>query len=542
MLTKIPGIYKKLSRAQWVGIFLAVSALSCGLLLVSCSAWFITATALTGLGIIGLQGYNIFLPSSVIRFLALARPVNKYFENRYTHRVTLDKLSLARAWVFDKILMFKKAELVKFRSSRLLSELINDLEDMDQLYQAVILPWITAAILFLLAGSVAYFLLPTVAVLLAGLFSIAGVIIPYLSFRATTGPEEESLLIRRQAHIDIMTWLRGFRDLRQFGLLNGNRMLIESKLVCEQYIRSASKMKLASWQLLQQFILQLGLIAIIFLAEKQRGQIEMTTIVLIVVTWLALAEILYLLPAAAQQLSRTNWSGNSLAEWDKTKDTTLAENLSLPAIYDLEVKNVNVAYKGRDVLTDFNFKFQAGLITAVTGCNGSGKTTLLDMLSGLRCPDSGIAGINGKAAHFFNPEQLNNHIAYMEQHATLFNVSLFENIALARTDATEREVKDAAIRAGLGPEILHNPQFLYNIAGESGKNISGGQSRMIALARIILKDSPVLLLDEPTEGLDTKSEANFIKLLTSWKGKKTVIIVTHKRSLILLADCQCHLD
>jgi len=164
------------------------------------------------------------------------------------------------------------------------------------------------------------------------------------------------------------------------------------------------------------------------------------------------------------------------------------------------------------------------------------------MLSGLRCPDSGIAAINGKAAHIFNSEQLNNHIAYMEQHATLFNVSLFENIALARTDATEREVKDAAIRAGLGPEILHNPQFLYNIAGESGKNISGGQSRMIALARIILKDSPVLLLDEPTEGLDTKSEANFIKLLTSWRGKKTVIIVTHKRSLILLADCQCHLD
>ena len=107
---------------------------------------------------------------------------------------------------------------------------------------------------------------------------------------------------------------------------------------------------------------------------------------------------------------------------------------------------------------------------------------------------------------------------------------------MAKPDAAATDVFNAAARAGFGPTLEQNPDFLKKEAGESGKNISGGQTRMIALARIILKDPPVLLMDEPTEGLDIDAESNLLHLLSSWKGAKTVILVTHKKSLVSIAD------
>src|ERR1700760_1602782 len=120
MLTDVPAIYKSLTRGQLAGILLSVLSLVTGLFLVCSSAWFITATALTGLGVLGVQGYNIFLPSAIIRFLALSRPLNRYIERLYTHKVTLNKSSSSRGWLFEKIAQLDKVDLVKFRSAKLL--------------------------------------------------------------------------------------------------------------------------------------------------------------------------------------------------------------------------------------------------------------------------------------------------------------------------------------------------------------------------------------------------------------------------------------
>jgi ATP-binding cassette subfamily C protein CydC len=537
MLTNIPVIYKRLSKGQLIGILMAILSLVAGLLLVCSSAWFITATALTGLGVLGVQGYNIFLPSACIRFLALSKPLNRYVERIYTHKVTLNKSSSSRGWLFDKIAQLKKAELVKFRSAQLLNGLVNDIEELDHFYLGMILPWISAGVLFLLAAIFFIVVLPVMLWVLLGVFVISGFIIPFLTYKSSKSREEESLFIKRQSHTDLIAMLRGFADLRQFGLLGAKRKLIIQEINLEQHLRSKSKKTLAVWQFAQQITLQAGLIVSILIIFRHIENIDGPLLVLIVISLITLFEGLLPFPALAHQFSRTTWCGNSLNEWKNNNHANEEmEKLPFPPDPDIQMDDISAFYGSRNIFTNLTLRFPACAITAVTGCNGCGKTTLLDVLCGLKMTEHGDIFIGGKSLFEIDPDELIDNIGYMEQQATIFNMSLFDNIALAKPGAADTDVFNAAARAGFGPTLEQNPDFLKNQAGESGKNISGGQARMIALARIILKDPPVLLMDEPTEGLDIDAERNLLNLLSSWKSTKTVILVTHKKSLVSIAD------
>jgi ATP-binding cassette, subfamily C, bacterial CydC len=537
MLTRIPIIYKRLSKGQLIGILLAILSLASGLLLVCSSAWFITATALTGLGVLGLQGYNIFLPSAIIRFLALSKPLNKYVERIYSHRVTFNKSSSTRGWLFDKIAQMKKAELVKFRSAQLLDGLVNDIEELDHFYMGMILPWISAGILFLLAAVFFIVVLPVMLWVLTGVFLISGFIIPLLTYKGSKAQEEESLFLKRQSQMDLIAILRGFADLRQFGLLDAKRKLVIRGINSEQRLRHKSKKTLAIWQYAQQITLQAGLIVSILIISHRIKNIDGPLLVLMVISLITLFEGLIPFPALAHQFSRTTWCGNSLNEWENNRHTIQEMGkLAFPPDPDIQIDDISAFYGSRNIFESLTLRFPSYSITAVTGCNGCGKTTLLDVLCGLKMTAQGDVLIGGKRLSEIDPDELIDNIGYMEQQATLFNMSLFENVALAKPDAADRDVFNAAVRAGFGPTLKQHPEFLKKQAGESGKNISGGQARMIALARIILKDPPVLLMDEPTEGLDIGAERNLLNLLSSWKGSKTIVLVTHKKSLIAIAD------
>jgi ATP-binding cassette subfamily C protein CydC len=537
MLANVPFIYKRLTNGQPAGILMSIVSLVAGLLLVCISAWFITATALTGMGVIGVQGYNIFLPSACIRFLALSKPLSKYIERIYNHKVTLNQSSSSRGWLFEKIAQLKKDELIKFRSAQLLDGLVNDVEELDHFYLGMILPWISAGILFLMAIVFFIIVLPSMLWVLIGIFLLSGIIIPSLAYRSSKSPEEESLFLKRQFHAELIGMLRGFGDLRQFGLLDAKRKLILREVDIEQHLRSQSKKALAFWQLVQQIILQGGFIVSVMLIFHYINSIDGPLVVLIVISLITLFEALSPFPTLAHQFSRTTWCGNSLNEWkDNNQPPRDIGKLPFPPDPNIQIDDISTFYNQYPVFANLTLIFPANSITAVTGSNGCGKTTLLDVISGLKMTAHGNVLIGDKRLCEIDPDELIDNIGYMEQQARIFDISLFDNIVLAQPKANDQNVLNAAVRAGLGPILEKQPDFLRKQAGESGKNISGGQARMIALARIILKDPPVLLLDEPTEGLDMDAEKNLLNLLTSWKGIKTVILVTHKKSVVSIAD------
>ena len=180
-----------------------------------------------------------------------------------------------------------------------------------------------------------------------------------------------------------------------------------------------------------------------------------------------------------------------------------------------------------------------GTTTALIGESGSGKSTLAKLLVHFYDLDSGSIKIGGQDITDMSIEALNNQISYVAQEQFLFNTSLYENILIGRPDATREEVLDAARRAQCDEFLAHFPKGIDTIAGDSGKQLSGGERQRISLARAILKNAPVIVLDEATAFMDPENEEKMNAAIAEIVKDKTVIVIAHRLSSIKNADKIC---
>jgi ATP-binding cassette, subfamily C, bacterial CydC len=544
LLNKIPRIYRKTSPGKIYGLLLAAASLLAGLLLVGTSGWFITATALTGMGLISLQSYNLFLPGAAIRFLAIAKPFTKYIERLCTHRMTLQTLGASRSWIFDKIFHLGKENLIKFRSAELLNGLVADVDEMDHFYLGMVIPWISAGSVFLLTDIFFLIVFPPLFWLAAAAFLIAGLIIPWLAYKTSIANERQAMNVGSRIPVGLITLLKGYGDLRLFGSLKQHAHSLNQQVMDREKLRCKSAVRLSGWSGLQSIVLQAGLIGAILIIHGRAGQLHGPLTVLAILSLISLFETLQPLTALGHQVSRTVWAGSRLSHWlqDSTETPRITLPIPFPALHTYRLTNAAVYYS--DHLIDYpkDLVIPARAITLVHGPNGAGKSTLLDLLSGLKTPIIGQITIGNISLSSLDPEALVRNIGYMEQQTVLFHASIYENIALAKDNATGEEVLEAARLAGLDPFLTADPGFLQTSAGEMGKHVSAGQARMIAFARIILKDAPIWLLDEPTEGLDARAEQRMIELILSNKRHKTIVLVTHKTSNFFPADHHLHIQ
>ena len=216
--------------------------------------------------------------------------------------------------------------------------------------------------------------------------------------------------------------------------------------------------------------------------------------------------------------------------------------------YDVEFKNVKFSYdrhpelvsgSSSEVLHGINLSLKQGTTTALIGESGSGKSTLAKLLVHFYDLDSGSISIGGQNITDMTIEALNNQISYVAQEQFLFNTSLYENILIGRPDATREEVLDAAHRAQCDEFLARFPKGIDTMAGDSGKQLSGGERQRISLARAILKNAPVIVLDEATAFMDPENEEKMNAAITEIVKDKTVIVIAHRLSSIKNADKIC---
>ncbi len=215
------------------------------------------------------------------------------------------------------------------------------------------------------------------------------------------------------------------------------------------------------------------------------------------------------------------------------------EWISHPALHgDIEFKNVWFKYddKQPNALENISFKIAAGERVAILGRNGSGKTTMEKLMLGLYQPTAGSILLDGIELGQIDPAQLRHNIGYVPQNVSLFFGTLKENIALPTWCAHDEQVVQAAEIAGLMPLINQHPEGFSLQVGEQGRLLSGGQRQAVAIARAMINDPPLMLFDEPTASLDHNSEAKIIANLKEISVGKTLILVTHKTSLLELVD------
>ena len=189
-----------------------------------------------------------------------------------------------------------------------------------------------------------------------------------------------------------------------------------------------------------------------------------------------------------------------------------------------------------DVLTDINLQIAPGSMTALIGASGSGKTTLVRLIARFFDASQGSVLVGGVDVRDLSSEQLAGQISQIFQDSYLFHGSIGDNIRLGKPDATDAEVLDAARQAGVAEIIARLPQGLDTSVGEGGARLSGGERQRIAIARALIKDAPILLVDEATAALDAENQAAIAEALARLRGKRTVIVIAHQLSTVAMAD------
>ncbi|MVB12271.1 putative multidrug export ATP-binding/permease protein [Caprobacter fermentans] len=204
---------------------------------------------------------------------------------------------------------------------------------------------------------------------------------------------------------------------------------------------------------------------------------------------------------------------------------------------DIRIQGVDFSYPGKGrSLENINLTFKKGSRNAIVGASGCGKSTLVSLIMGFWIPQTGRIQINGVDIKSMSEKQWNAFIAIVQQDTFLFNMSVEENIRLGKPDATRGEIVAASKKANIHSFISSLPQGYDTKAGESGVKFSGGEKQRIAIARMILKDAPILILDEATAAVDAENEASIQAALENFSKGKTVISITHHLNTIRNAD------
>ena len=241
-------------------------------------------------------------------------------------------------------------------------------------------------------------------------------------------------------------------------------------------------------------------------------------------------------------LPQINYKIESLETMMNTPPLQQSEEPFAGAGYDISFENVRFTYKEEEVLHGISLKVPEGSLTALVGESGSGKSTLAKLLVHYYDVDSGAVRIGGQDIREMSLEALNDQISYVSQEQFLFNMSLFENIRLGRLDASDEEVMEAAEKAQCMEFLGRLEKGIHTMAGDGGRQLSGGERQRISLARAILKDAPIIILDEATAFMDPENEEKMNEAIAEVIRGKTVIVIAHRLLSIINADQICVLS
>ena len=526
------------------GIILSLLTAFASIALLTLSGWFISASAIAGLVVIdgNAPAFNFMLPAAQIRALAITRTLGRYGERLVTHEATFRVLAGIRSWFFQQLIPLVPGRLSALRSGDLLSRMTADIDALDALYLRLLAPAVVAIIGVTVVTVFLAFYAPVISLATGLMLLIASVLVPWIFNRLGQSGAEHMVVLAANFRIRQVDMMQGFADLianqaygrysdflEQFSDLMLNTQRQNNRLSA---ISSAITFLLAQITVL----LALVLAAILF----KEGLLSGTDLALLVFCVLAAFELVTPLPVALQMLAKTQKAARRIRQVTEMSPTTPQhiQTVALPERYDLQLNEVSFRYPDQQnwVLKNISLAIPQGSKIAIVGVSGSGKTTLLHLLMRYYDPDQGRVLLAEHNLKQLDTDQLMTCFGVLSQRSQLFAASIKQNLLIAKPNALATELDVAIQAAGLEKFISYLPEGLDTWVGESGVKVSGGEARRIALARLYLKNAPVLILDEPTEGLDSDTERDVFKALANFAKDKTVIMVTHREAGLGLVD------
>lgn len=519
-----------MAAGTFCGLLATLSAVG----LLSLAGWFLSATAFAGLTVAGARVFNFFLPSIGVRMFAILRTVARYAERIVSHDATFRILASLRSWFYRHLEPLAPARLARYRSGDILSRIISDIDALDNLYLRVLSPSVVAALMALIILFFLWLFDPTIALCTVFFLLLAGVVVPMSAGRAGARAGEELALRTASLRTRMVDGIQGLPELLVFGAHRSHldavghdiRKLVDIQR-CMSHISGLSiawVTLLAGVAVLMALYLGAGLV--------NRGELGGPSLALVGLAVLASFEAVLPLPAAYLFLGRTREAGRRLLEIVDTEPDIAFPDPSDRCVenFDLKFEQVSFRYlpEAPPAISEVDFIVPRGRRVAIVGETGSGKSTLVNLLVRFWNPDSGRILLGGEDICTLSEPVLRRSIAVVSQQAHMFNASIRDNLLLARPEAGEEELRDALAVAQLLDFVNDLPDGLDTWIGESGKLVSGGQARRLAVARAVLYDAPLWVLDEPTEGLDTITESDMMQAVHERTQGRTVLLITHR--------------
>ena len=539
-------LFKFSKLPLFLGLVLMITGLASSIGLLTTSGWFLAATAIAGLGTL----FNFFYPSASVRGLAIGRTLFRYFEKLVTHDATFRILAKLRVQVFEKIIPLSPAVLNRYRNSDLLNRLVSDVDTLDSLYLRLIAPFITAIFVILAMCIGLSFVNAPLALGLGVSLLLLVLVIPTVFYLLGKKFGDKLVHSRALYRTQFLEFIQAQAELLLFNAedkLKDNMAKTEANWQADQQ----KEANLSGFSTALSLFLNGLIIAAMlwFSSQAEFGNDEYRMAFIALFTFAALASFEILMPLGSAFLH----IGQVIASAERVTDIIEQQPLvtfNCKAEFDqnattlIEAKDLSFTYPERQnrALENLNLTIQKGKKVAILGKTGSGKSTLLQLLVRNYDANQGQLFLAGKPIADYAEDTLRSQFCFLTQRVHVFSDTLRQNLQFASAvNISDEKMIEVLNQVGLG-KLLEQEQGLDIWLGDGGRPLSGGEQRRLGLARILLNDAPILLLDEPTEGLDRETERQILRLILAHAENKTLIMVTHRLTAIEQFDELCVID
>ena len=530
VMWRLLGLMKRQRPWMLFGVALALVSTVSGIGLLAVSGHFITSMALVGAGGAAI---NYYTPAALIRLFAILRTGGRYAERLVSHEATFRILARLRVWLFERLVPLAPAALGDRRSTELFARLRADVDALEHAYLGALAPLAVALVVMLVVGVVVLICLPVLSLPVLLLFIVGGALLPRWTLRRGQAPGGVVVACNDALRELASDGLRGRAELALYGAEDAHA----AKVFAVASEHRKAERQLERLQALGNsgvlLAAQLGAVCALFfgLVALHGSGLTGPVLVMLVLLVPAAFEPISVLPEAWAQLGQTLRSARRIFALADTPVPVPDPTTPSPVIHqhDLRLRDVHLRYgaDGPWVLKGVNLDLPQGRRIALVGASGAGKSSLVGALTRLY-PSQGTMTLGGTPLDEWRGDDLRAKFGVVEQRPYLFDASLEENLRLAQPDATERQLDAVIAQAQLQDYVANLPQGLQTWVGEDGVRVSGGEARRIAIARALLADPPILILDEPTEGLDAGTITDLYAALRTAMAGRSVVLITHR--------------